>query len=275
MADLDANAIYHGAVPAHLAGYVAGIHGFDIHGRGRLTHRAVPVPILPIIVGIDHDHVLSLAAGEIRVASFVAGLADEAVLVEADRFTGVQMNLTPLGAWKVFGPQVADLTGEVAAVEEALSWSAGPLSDRLGDIPDWPARMRFMTALVSDRIAAGPDASPEVVRAWELLAASDGRTSVGSLADEVGWSSRHLSGRFRQQIGMSPKRTGRLLRFHAAMGLIGGDTPLAEIAVACGYTDQSHFTNEVVHHSGSAPAALRAGLRTEPAVTSAQPVGSG
>ena len=264
MGEPHTNMMFTGAIPVPLRKHVTSIHGFDIHGPRRVQYRALPVPILPVIISIDHDNVLRFSSGfDVEVGSFVAGLSDEAVLVEAARFTGVQVNLTPLGAWKVLGPQVADLAGGAISVEDAIGWSDGSLAERLGEMERWKDRLDYMTGLIADRLVSGPEVSPEVEHAWHLLATSDGQRSVGSVASDVGWSSRHLSTKFRAHVGMAPKRAARLLRFHAAMGLLASGTSLSEIAYICGYSDQSHFTNEVVDHTGVTPSVLRAELLDE------------
>ncbi|MEV4112185.1 hypothetical protein [Nonomuraea sp. NPDC049695] len=46
---------------------------------------------------------------------------------------------------------------------------------------------------------------------------------VDGLADEVGWSRKRLWSRFRSQLGITPKRAARLVRFdHAAHLLAAG-----------------------------------------------------
>jgi transcriptional regulator GlxA family with amidase domain len=56
----------------------------------------------------------------------------------------------------------------------------------------------------------------EVARAWQLLLATGGTMAVSELSDEIGWSSQHLSERFRAEIGLSPKEAARVLRFDRA-----------------------------------------------------------
>ena len=67
--------------------------------------------------------------------------------------------------------------------------------------------------------------------------------------DETGWSRRHVTERFRRQLGVSPKAYARLLRFEHASSLLS-DPPagrtLADVAMEAGYYDQSHLTRDFV-----------------------------
>ena len=101
--------------------------------------------------------------------------------------------------------------------------------------------------------------SREVRYVTRRLQQSKGRTRVSTLADEVGWSERHLSARFANATGMGPKRFARLVRFEAARHTALTTTArLADIAAACGYADQAHMTREFSEFAGSSPAAVRA-----------------
>ena len=53
--------------------------------------------------------------------------------------------------------------------------------------------------------------------------ASGGPGRVGGLAGELGWSHRRLIARFRDAVGMPPKRVARILRFERLTALIGAD----------------------------------------------------
>lgn len=79
---------------------------------------------------------------------------------------------------------------------------------------------------------------------------------VDGLADEVGWSRKRLSARFRAQLGITPKRAARLVRFdHAAHLLAAGLAPAA-VASESGYADQSHLHREVKAFTGLTPTAV-------------------
>jgi AraC-like DNA-binding protein len=94
----------------------------------------------------------------------------------------------------------------------------------------------------------------------ELLR-TGGRSGIAALAGQTGWSDRHLRGRFRAQIGLSPKEAARVIRFDRSRRLLGrrirGGRPpgLAELAAAGGYYDQAHLDREFRALGGCSPTA--------------------
>ncbi len=98
-----------------------------------------------------------------------------------------------------------------------------------------------------------------LVHAWRLLLESRGTIAVADLAREVGYSQRPLTERFREEIGLTPKRAGRVIRFHHARQALKaqlvttGCTDIARVAADCGYHDQSHLVRDFHSFSGLAP----------------------
>ncbi len=79
--------------------------------------------------------------------------------------------------------------------------------------------------------------------------------TVAHLTRSIGLSPRRLSQLFREQVGVSPKLYCRIQRFQRAVQSLyrGEDLPWAELALACGYYDQSHFSNDFRAFSGINP----------------------
>jgi AraC-like DNA-binding protein len=73
------------------------------------------------------------------------------------------------------------------------------------------------------------------------------------LADEVGWSARHLTNRFRTELGLRPKDAARVTRFDRARRRIGPGVRLADVAADAGYFDQAHLTREFAAFAGCSP----------------------
>lgn len=86
----------------------------------------------------------------------------------------------------------------------------------------------------------------------------DGEITLDRLAQECGLSVSHFARAFRKTNGTSPHRwlVGR--RVAKAKDLLhNSTTPLSEIALACGFADQSHFTRVFTKMVGISPGASR------------------
>ncbi|HXC94186.1 MAG TPA: AraC family transcriptional regulator [Edaphobacter sp.] len=91
--------------------------------------------------------------------------------------------------------------------------------------------------------------------ALKKIQRSPASTTVNGLARDIGISPRRLSQLFCDQIGVSPKTYSRIQRFQQAVQLIhrGVDIHWVELALNCGYYDQSHFANDFRAFSGISP----------------------
>jgi AraC family transcriptional regulator len=84
------------------------------------------------------------------------------------------------------------------------------------------------------------------------------------IAREVGVHPAHLARTFRQHFHCTTGDFQRRLRIGRARQLLAtSDTPLVEIALALGYTDQSHFTAAFKRLTGATPGAFRRASRAQ------------
>jgi AraC family transcriptional regulator len=86
---------------------------------------------------------------------------------------------------------------------------------------------------------------------------------LDDVAAVAGLSAKHFARAFRQSTGMPPHRWLIQRRIDRAKAmLLKGDLTLAEIALACGFADQSHFTSAFRKSLGTTPAIFRREFRT-------------
>jgi AraC family transcriptional regulator len=91
-----------------------------------------------------------------------------------------------------------------------------------------------------------------------LLADLSGATSLATIAAACGLSVDHFARAFRKSTGLPPHAWLNRARVERAMTLIRERRQsLSEIALACGFVDQSHFTRVFVRRVGVAPGAWR------------------
>ena len=99
-------------------------------------------------------------------------------------------------------------------------------------------------------------------RARELLVAHlDGAVAAADIAKECRLSVGHFSRAFRQSMGVAPHAWLLNRRVEVAKDLLRDrDSSLSEIALSCGFADQSHFTRVFTRRVGVSPGAWRRGL---------------
>lgn len=99
----------------------------------------------------------------------------------------------------------------------------------------------------------------QLKRAEETLAADlDGDVSLADVANDCGLSASHFSRAFRQSTGLSPHQWLLQRRVDTAKNLLPDhELSLSDIALACGFADQSHFTRVFARLIGISPGAWR------------------
>jgi len=243
-----------------LRSLIANYIGYHLRGYEAGVHRGLPGRQLTFIISLDGPVEMAElphpARGPESMTAFVGGLAAAPALIRHDGSQfGVALELTPLGARTLFGVPAGALAHEVVELADLLGRPTAELMDRLTDAPDWAARFAVLDDLLCRTTRDTKDPAPEVVHAWNCLSASDGAIEVNELAREIGWSRRHLSERFRAELGLTPKVMGRVMRFERArLVLQQRHRPsLADVAAACGYYDQAHMNREWREFAGCSP----------------------
>ncbi|MEV6329325.1 helix-turn-helix domain-containing protein [Streptomyces sp. NPDC051909] len=244
--------------PSRVAG--VSMAGFRIHDLDAL--RVVPHPAVTLLLDFgDGSPVLDCAPGRQQRGSLVAGPglgSGGAVRARGENVACVQVRLSPVIARAVLGVSPADLDGAVVPLDDLWGREASRIRERLTGLPSWRDRFALTDALLARRHAAGPPVDPEVAWAWHRIVAGHGLARVDALAAEVGWSRKRLWSRFRAQLGVPPKRAGKLVRFdHAAHRLVAGEAA-ARVAADTGYADQSHLHRDLMELTGSTPTTVAA-----------------
>jgi AraC-like DNA-binding protein len=268
--------------------YVAYYTGYRQRGVPPARHRGLPSPFLTLIFTLDEPLVM-LAHPDPRqppgdFGALLGGLhSAPALITHNGAQSGIQVALRPLGARALLGLPAGELAELDLPAETVLGGACAELRARMVAATSWPERFAILDEILLRRAGAGPglagpgpagpvrsagiapSPAPEVAWAWRQLLASGGTVRIADLAAGTGWSGRHLTGRFRTEIGLTPKAAARVIRFDRARHLlirharsISGDDGddgyrLADLAVACGYFDQAHLAREFRSLAGCPP----------------------
>jgi AraC-like DNA-binding protein len=226
----------------------------------RAKLREVPFPGCALIFELGSSWLVEgpETNGPERHDAFVSGLhAGPALVVPATAsWSCLELRLTPVAARQILGWPMHELANRTVALDDVAP-EARQLTERLREAKTWPGRFRLVESFLLRRLALSETVGREVEWSWHQLCRNAGRTPIGGLATELGWSHRRLIARFRDEVGLGPKAAARVIRFDRAVRELRSSRALGEIAYECGYADQAHLNRDFRALAGTTPAALR------------------
>jgi AraC-like DNA-binding protein len=136
---------------------------------------------------------------------------------------------------------------------EASDAASATVAARLDAVATWARRFAAGTGHADVSVAA-------VVR---QIVESRGAASIDAVAESQGVQLRTLQRRFLRQVGVSPKRLARIVRFHhVCLAWRRDPASLARVAADCGYCDESHLVRDFRAFVGEPPASFLRSLST-------------
>jgi AraC-like DNA-binding protein len=193
------------------------------------------------------------------------------------------IRFTPIGAQMLLGTPMDLLTDRILRLEDVDSRFSRMLTGHAEATHDWVARFNIVEKIIAARLASAPSPPAGLLHSWRILQESPNHVDLARLPEEFGCSRRHLIAQFHKYFGMAPKMIARISRFHRAVAAVHrlgrrDSLPYAEgkpyldcqaddsvrtarqltmrwadLALGCGYYDQSHFINDFRSFSGLSP----------------------
>jgi len=214
---------------------------FRFRGDCRLVDGTLAPPM--VLTGLWdrlRTHIHSHDYGAV-IALFTATGAAPLLPSPADEFTNKTIDL-------------ASVLGSNGALEELHAQLTAAITDE--------ERLQPITAFLLTHLAQHrPD--PQVAQAVMLLKQIDTPLRIGALAQQVGLSQSGLERRFRQQVGLPPRKYASLVRLQQVARLQKMGADFTTIAHAVGYADQAHFSKDFKNYIGLAPSTFFALPRME------------
>lgn len=170
------------------------------------------------------------------------------------RIMGV--NFKPGGAFPFFNLPAGELLNVHVSLDTLWRKTADELRERLVGAPALDDRFRLLEAYLLRQAPRLLTPHPAVAFALREFQQSPRRT-VAAVTEQTGLSARRFIQLFSAEVGLTPKVFCRVLRFREALQRLyqGEQIELADLAFACGYYDQAHFSNDFKMFSGFSPTA--------------------
>jgi AraC-like DNA-binding protein len=249
--------------PDLLRPYVSGYTGYRYLGFEPGEHMGLPSRHLTFVLPFDAPLELVLPNGDPtphRFGAVVSGFHTTPAVIRHDGSQhGIQLHVTPAGARALFAIPAGEVAADAVPLDALWGQASSELLDRLDAVGSWEERFgvldRFLLRIAAGRAEVPSGVRDETAESFRRLLATAGGIGVAALADQVGWSRRHLTDQFVAEYGIGPKEMARVLRFERskAMFLRPGHPNLATIAAECGYADQAHMARDWRRLAGASP----------------------
>jgi len=176
---------------------------------------------------------------------------------EQTKVMGVEFRAT--GAYPLFAERLDHLAERDVGLEALLGREAKRLREQLLHTPTPKRRLELLHAWLAGRIGR-VQVDPSIAHAAEVLARAPQQQRIATLARAGGTSLRRFGALFREQVGLSPKRFARAIRFRAVIASVHRRERVewAHVALDCGFHDQPHLVREFRDFAGMTPTAYLA-----------------
>jgi AraC-like DNA-binding protein len=196
--------------------------------------------------------------GEHFDSAVVHGAHDRACQRDTDAASSVVgVHFKPGGAAAFFGGALPELRNRTVPLNDLWGPSVSALREELHDTASLHGRLLRLEAYLLARLVRAGAADVQVSLALNTLMRDPAAASIEPLQRASGLGPTRFIARFEQQVGLTPKRFARVLRFHALVERVAVAAPddWALAAVEAGYTDQSHLIHEFRRLTGMTPTA--------------------
>jgi AraC-like DNA-binding protein len=210
-----------------------------------VLERVLPDGAVRLIFNLGDAPAVGGQAGH-AIAAVGASTAPVIVRLR-QRMQGLSVTLRPGAAAALLGLPAGELAGQAVHLDALWRGQGSELLERLAEAPGDAARVALLQAALQRRLHNTPAAcEPAALQAAQLISACGGRRALRDVADAVGIGERRLQQLFHAQVGLSPRAWRRLARLRACLHALRlqPEPRWAEVAVDCGFYDQSHMVNE-------------------------------
>jgi AraC-like DNA-binding protein len=235
------------------------------YAQGEASWVQPPVALVSLIVTLEGP----LEVGGRAVPdAWIGGLGGECETVGVGPVhESIDVKLTPVGFFCLLHRSPGELIDAYVEPGELFGSDGRQLEERLHGAHTWTERYALLDRLLLARAGDSTRPHPMMTEAYAHLERTSGAISIDALADLVGYSRRHLTAVFHEQMGLAPKTIARLLRFDAVCErLRAAPARWADIAAESGYCDQSHLNRDFRQLADTTPERFITGLTAGPNV---------
>ncbi|WP_025763564.1 helix-turn-helix domain-containing protein [Dyadobacter tibetensis] len=228
-----------------------------LEGDEPYTHHSM-ADVCPELVFHYHGRFSEVFANGHREHSFLAGI--NAPSTQTRQFSIDQgfgmfgVYLYPHAIPMLFDIQTKELTNQTLDLDSFTKQYGSDLEEKIMLSKTNVERVNLMESFIVQRIHQQKETRLPVFQALQFIINAEVAPTVKALTQNYFISERQLERQFQRFTGFTPKQFIRIARFQHTMQFYGSqELRLTDVALNCGYYDQSHFINDFKQFSGLNP----------------------
>jgi AraC-like DNA-binding protein len=247
---------------AFLSAFVEDFWLYDGYVSAHTRERILPCGTFELVFNLREDELRiysSARPGQYRRFSGAVVSGPYAGYFGSDaveEFSVMGVHFRPGGAFPFLGMPAGELAD--THVDLAVLWKgrASSLRAELAETASAAGRFRLLEQALIRHLYRPLEHHPAVAAALHAFRQPAVPARTRELACAVNLSERRFIDVFRAEVGMTPKVFSRVQRFQRVLAAAHADMApdWAELALACGYFDQSHLIRDFLLFSGVSPA---------------------
>ncbi len=248
--------IYHRHAPQPpLSQFIELLWLFENAAPSHESERVLPTGTVELVINL-HEGARSFDA-------VVAGPHSRFFVLDTSRPSAlIGIHFKPGGAFPFLARPMDELRNQHVSLEALWGGRATELRERLLAARGAEARLLLLERALLSLLQRPHSRHAAVGHA--LAAFRRGPRRIADVVDETGLSPRRFIRLFSDEVGLTPKSFCRIHRFQRTVALLHRAQAVdwAEMALDCGYSDQSHMIHDFQDFAGLSPASYLA-RRTE------------
>lgn len=163
----------------------------------------------------------------------------------------------PNGIHQLLGIPANEFQDSIIDIDDVFGQKGLDLQERLSEEINNQAKIEFLNHFFSNLMVEKSQSEQLIIKSsLDFIIANKGYFSLKQLVDYTGYTERHIERKFKECIGLNPKKFGNVIRLHHFLKLLknkSDDTNLTTICYDAGFSDQSHLIKEFRKHTGISP----------------------
>ena len=156
-------------------------------------------------------------------------------------------------AFRAFFPNpVGEFTNQSISLINFFQAETKELQERIIEENSTHSRILLIENFLLNRLSI-PNSFSITREAVNIIIKMNGQLAVSETAGKLNISKRQFERIFLTNVGISPKKFGRIIRFNNSIELFRKVEPLTKLAHEAGFFDQSHLVHDFREFSGLSP----------------------